>query len=426
MVVRIMLIFMLLCGQLAVAAGPKAPATPRPQSGTDPSFRDFVATNAIPTPDLAQQLGIGWVRSDLPWPLLEPQNGQFQWAAADATISKIEGMGLGFLPMVGYTPAWAASIPNNSKSAPKNPQDWTNFVDQLVARYSAAPYNLRYFQIWNEPTPQAGFFAGPPQQYIDQVYLPAAQVIRRHHCFVVFGGWPISNPASQFEQILNYHNAWQWTDIVDVHYMSVAGFEQLSNDWVRTGKCRGVWQSEMGYTTDPSYVPRNYLEALYWMLENGWSDPGRYKFFWFTLSSGGSDANNCLLKGGALTTQGIRLKVLNSVMGAGPLSVLNGVATQPALRPIPSGEASTALGFRVGQNRAVVAVILVNDSSTQTVSVQVPLPGRPASVQVVSSAGQARPIQGQFGGGRLTVNIPRSDLQLDGTSLIGYLQIDGI
>lgn len=424
MTVRISLILMLLSGQLAIAAGPKAPAVPKPQTGTDPTFRDFIGTNAVPSADVAQELGIGWVRSDFPWPLLEPQKGQFQWAGADATVKKIEGMGLQFLPMVGYTPGWAATDPKNAKSPPKNTQDWSDFVEQVVARYSAAPYNLRYFQIWNEPTPRAGFFTGTPEQYIDQVYLPAAQIIRKHHCFVVFGGWPISNPLPQYEQILNYHNAWQWTDIVDVHYMDPPGWKQLCADWVASGKCRGAWQTEVGYTSDTSFLPRVYLQAIYGALASGWTDPDQYKFFWYTLS-GGSDAARCLVAGGrALTVQGSRLKVLNDLLGGGSLSVLNGVTTRPAMQPL--GPSSKAMGFRVGQDRAVVAIVLLGDQSTQTVSVQVPVSKRPASVQIVSPAGDRRSIQSQFGGGRLTVNIPRGALQADGTCLIGYLQIDGI
>lgn len=423
MIVRIMLILMLLSGQLAMAAGPKL-AAPRPQSGADPTLRDFVGTNGIPTPETAQELGIGWVRSDIPWPILEPQKGHFNWGAADATVKKVEGMGLGFLPMVGYTPAWAAVDPKNAKSPPKDPQDWANFVEQLVARYSAAPYNLRYFQIWNEPTRAAGYFAGTPQQYIDQVYLPAARIIRRHNCYVVFGGWPVSNPLSQYEQILNYHNAWQWTDIVDVHYMPLPGWRQLCDEWVQSGKCRGIWQSEMGYTSDQSYVPHAYLFGLYVALSRGWTNPDQYKFFWFTLSSSGSDAPSCLLRSGALTAQGTRLKVLNDLLGGGDLSLLNGLTTRPSLPP--NGASSTALGFRVGQNRAVVGVLLINDRSTQVVSIQVPVPRRPTSTQVVSPTGESRPIPGQYAGGRLTVNIPRSDLQVNGGGLIGYLRIDGI
>lgn len=424
MTARIMLVAVL-CAFGAAAVGPKMPAAPRSQSGADPTFKDFVGTNGVPTSaETAQQFGIGWVRSDFPWPILEPKKGQFQWAAGDATVRKIQAMGLQFLPMVGYSPAWAATDPKNPKSAPKDTQDWTNFVEQLVAHYSAPPFNLRYFQIWNEPTQAAGFFIGKPQQYIDQVYLPAAQIIRRHHCYVVFGGWPLSNPLTQLEQILNYHNTWQWTDIIDVHYMPMPNWRQLCDDWVKTGKCRGVWQSEMGYTSDPASIPRTYLFGLYVALSRGWTDPNQYKFFWFTLSSTGSDAPGCLLKGNALTAQGTRLKVLNDLLGAGDLSVLNGITTRPALQP--NGTTSTVLGFKVGQDRAVVGVILVNDRSTQTVSVQVPLPRAPSSTQILSTTGEARPIQGQYSGGRLTVNIPRSDLQANGASLIGYLQIDGI
>lgn len=431
MIVRTMLIIMLLFEQAAMAAGPK-PARPKPQSGPDPTFRDFIGTNNIPTPDVAQQMGIGWVRSDLPWPNIEPQKGKWVWGGADGTIKKVEGMGLQFLPMVGYTPDWAAANPADKGKGPaKNPQDWTDFVEQVVARYSAPPYNLRYFQVWNEPTGKSGFFAGNNLQYVDLIYLPAAQIIRKHHCFVVFGGWPASNPVSQLDQTLNYHNAWQWTDIVDVHYLVVAPWLHLCDEWVKSGKCRGVWQSELGYSGDVTYLPRYYLEGLYGALQEGWTDPDQYKYFWFTLVGSGADANNCLTRpgpGGTLTptAHGIRLKVLNDVLGGGALSVLSGVSTQPPLGPVFSTVNDTALGFMVGQNRAVVALIVGRAAGARGISVQVPLPHQPSSMQVVSSTGDRRPITGQFRGGRLTVNVPAADLQAEPTCLIGYLQIDGI
>lgn len=431
MIARIMLIAIFLITPAAAPLAPKAPVAPRPQSGADPSFRDFVGTNGVPTAEMAQQMGIGWVRADLAWPNIEHQKGQFQWAAADNEIKQVEGMGLQFLATLDYSPAWAATDPKNPKSPPKNPQDWTNFVEQVVARYSAAPYNVRYFQVWNEPTPRAGFFTGTPEQFIDQIYLPAAQIIRRHHCFVVFGGWPSSNPLPQYEQTLNYHDAWRWTDIVDVHYLAVSAWAHLCTDWVKTGKCRGVWQTEIGATPDVSYLPRYYLEGLYGALGAPWTDPDQYKFFWFTFNLGGSDSAICLVKpsgggGLALTSHGVRLKVLNDVLGGGALSLLPGVSTRPSLPPSFTTVNSTALGFKVGESRAVVALILVKDQSTRAISVQVPLPHQPSSVELVDSIGGRRTLQGQYAGGRLTVNVPRDALHLEGVCLIGYLQMDGI
>ena len=58
--------------------------------------------------------------------------------------------GIGSLLLFGYTPIWNASVPGDTNSAPVDVEAWKRYVDAVVRKYSAPPYNLRYFQIWNE------------------------------------------------------------------------------------------------------------------------------------------------------------------------------------------------------------------------------------------------------------------------------------
>ncbi|CAB3776312.1 hypothetical protein LMG28614_00189 [Paraburkholderia ultramafica] len=103
--------------------------------------------------------------------------------------------GIGSLLLLGYSPRWNASVPGDSGSAPNDVEAWKRYVDAVVRKYSAPPYNLRYFQIWNEAAGklsggllQATFWHGPDfnadekrsgpyeramQDYVERIHIPA-------------------------------------------------------------------------------------------------------------------------------------------------------------------------------------------------------------------------------------------------------------
>ena len=99
----------------------------------------------------------------------------FSWAAAqreagvEPDFTEIDGLvelgaqnGVGILPVVLYTPDWAAKYPARHGSPPEFPEDYAAFVRRLVERYGPAgtfwaerpdlPVRpIRDWQIWNEP-----------------------------------------------------------------------------------------------------------------------------------------------------------------------------------------------------------------------------------------------------------------------------------
>src|SRR5215472_6431164 len=261
----------------------KMAAQPSPPPGSvEPSFRNFCGDNNVISAADAEKLRAGWVRIPFDWRKIEPRKGDWQWHDTDAAIEQAHAAGLEMLPDIGFTPGWAAQprragFPPNF-GPPATTADWEDFVEHLVSRYSAAPYNLRYFQIWNEPTREAGFWQGSDQQFADAVYIPAAKIIRSHHGFVVFGGWPDSGNLQRFNGLMNYHDLWRWTDIVDLHYKGLAEFKQFYSAWVANGKCRGIWQTEIGWTPELGFLGDVYSQHLYWMLQVGWSNPDEFKY----------------------------------------------------------------------------------------------------------------------------------------------------
>ena len=421
---------------LAAESGPPLPTARSLSKPADPTFRDFNGVNYLTPSEVTQQLGYGWVRDGLSWAGIEPQKGQWSWGPADQIVKNALDQKLGFLPLLAYTAPWAESTPGKDKSPPANVQDWEDFVEHVVSRYSSPPFNLRYFQVWNEPTIEAGFWLGTPRDYIDRVYLPAAKIIRRHNGFVVFGGWPLSNSLQQLDDVLAYHDAWRWTDILDIHYQNPPAFQHLYDKWIATGKCRGIWESEYGYAADPDYLPTTYVRLLNWALQTGWNDPNQYKLFWFASWGNAADRNNSLTMPigdvhFGLNTNGNELKTLNEVLGGGALVSFKQFASQPSMAPALANQSPSAIGFRVGGSRIVI-VLLVDRATLQrtaTISTQVSLSKRPQQVRLVSVSGNQKSLNVNYQNGMLSASVARADLPINCPNCrwaVGYIQIDGL
>lgn len=112
--------------------------------------------------DLAMAAGSGWARLNLPWDAIQPDNSsQFNWNAVAYTESQLKiaaANQLETILVVGTTPRWAAdpTEPNIScdilgKVDKNQYQKLAEFLRQVVWRYSQPPFNVRYFELWNEP-----------------------------------------------------------------------------------------------------------------------------------------------------------------------------------------------------------------------------------------------------------------------------------
>jgi hypothetical protein len=368
-----------------------------------PKFRDFVGTVYVPAPLVEKTLHVGWVRIPLYWSNIEPVQGVWKWNETDQLLRGVEARGLRILPMLAYTSGWAASVPGNSASPPKQIAYWANFVEEVVARYSKPPFSLRYFQIWNEPTSAAGFWAGTDEQFIDTVYIPAAKIVRTYHCYVVFGGWPASNSLQEFDRVLKYHDAWQWTDFLDIHYEGLPAWQYLYENWVKTGKCKGVWETEVGFTKDPDFISASYLSLLHWSLEVGWQREDEFKLFWYAAWGAGSDAPKCLSKNSGhgevvLTAQGRRLALLSKFLSGGPLSYFSDYA-------VNYGSLSgRSMGFKVGDG-ILIAVLSQRLSLRQRSQITVQLFATPRgrASMVVSQDGLLLDFKAKFAHERTSV-----------------------
>jgi hypothetical protein len=101
--------------------------------------------------------GASWLRRNaLLWSEVEPQEGARNWAAAAALEGELRlaaSRGLNPILIIRSTPAWAQARSGVACGAilPDKLPAFGAFMRDLVARYSKAPFKVRFYELWNEP-----------------------------------------------------------------------------------------------------------------------------------------------------------------------------------------------------------------------------------------------------------------------------------
>lgn len=130
----------------------------------DPPETVFGIEMASVTPqrglDLVLTSGTKWIRRNaLLWKDIEPiEGGGYNWDASSMQILEQEMINasqhdLNLILVVRASPRWATA-PYEADCAPVNPEKYAafaNFLAAAVERYSYAPYNVKYWEIGNEP-----------------------------------------------------------------------------------------------------------------------------------------------------------------------------------------------------------------------------------------------------------------------------------
>jgi len=118
--------------------------------------------------NLASQSGVNWVRIDaFDWSQIEPNNTNpsgYNWNAVDeASLKEASENGMNIIAIIRNTPSWAQKNPPYAcgpiiESALP---EFADFVREVVKRYSVPPYNIKYWELGNEPdvvrAPELGF-----------------------------------------------------------------------------------------------------------------------------------------------------------------------------------------------------------------------------------------------------------------------------
>jgi hypothetical protein len=297
-------------------AAPTALAATPPQSDQH-RITDLMGSNGWPPSDddvaVWKRMGLKWGRDsagpgqadspDSPMDVSKSGAGDVDLASV---ILRNNRNGIKSLIYLGYTTPWNAMVAGDTHSAPKNVRYWERYVEAVVKKYSAPPYNVKYFQIWNEACGEmangfheATFWHGPGhrndphesapylnamQDYVNRVHIPAARIIRKYHAYVVYGGWPDQGGLNNYFAWLEYNSPDQhakmidWVDYLDIHYLGVDDLEALYQRYGTSGKIRGIWQTEIGdaYLHNQNYLPEYYFDLAVWAMKRNWNDPNKY------------------------------------------------------------------------------------------------------------------------------------------------------
>jgi hypothetical protein len=103
------------------------------------------------------QAGATWVRRDgVNWAEIEPNKGDRNWTVLsdlETELVNADQNGLEVILVVSGTPGWAQAYLGFACGAikPEEYEAFAQFMKDLVARYSLPPYNVKYWEIWNEP-----------------------------------------------------------------------------------------------------------------------------------------------------------------------------------------------------------------------------------------------------------------------------------
>ena len=162
--------FALLCALAClVATGGSAQASVSANPQVISAVNGFSAWQLDPSqldPQLAAMAahGVGMVRSDAPWAVIEPQapgaaGHAWQWATTDAWVAQLATYHLTWEPILDYSVWWAKTCPGFC--APTSNDTYAAFAQAVAARYGAGgsfwsenpqlpSEPVQIFEIWNE------------------------------------------------------------------------------------------------------------------------------------------------------------------------------------------------------------------------------------------------------------------------------------
>ena len=123
--------------------------------------------------DPIAQAGSTWTRhSGLLWSDAEPVEGSLQWenaATLDQQLVDTSAAGLEVILIVRGMPEWAQAEGTLGYScgpiSPSKLGHFASFMFQVVSRYSQPPYNVSYYENWNEPDIEISVVPSPDSAY---------------------------------------------------------------------------------------------------------------------------------------------------------------------------------------------------------------------------------------------------------------------
>lgn len=122
-----------------------------PLGGVNVELQQYSPAEMSAELDRIAAAGFTWVRQSFLWQDIEPEPGQYAWAAYDTIVAAIDAHeSLQLVAVLDGTPPWArhSLAPDHPYAPPASVGDYTVFAGAVAARYARS---ITCYQIWDEP-----------------------------------------------------------------------------------------------------------------------------------------------------------------------------------------------------------------------------------------------------------------------------------
>ena len=206
------------------------------------------------------------VRTEVPWSLLEPQQGQIEPGAQaflDRLVADAAAANIGVIMVVDSTPCWASSAPSAllagckpladgaAKSwPPSDPATYATFVAYLARRYGP---HLAAIEVWNEPDQSnEDYFAGPDKAARYAAVLRAAYpAIKAADPSVPVLAGSLVGSNGAFLRLLYAAGIKGYYDGLSVHFytLTLGSLRSIREAQLAAGDTKPLWLDEFGWTS---------------------------------------------------------------------------------------------------------------------------------------------------------------------------------
>ncbi len=168
---------------------------PPPASSAQASFAYGIQVDPSADPDEIsghlRTLGIEWVKFQVSWKEMEPQETIRNWGEWDRLILAYHNAGFKILLSIVKAPDWArpASTDLSQDGPPADPQTYARFVGELAKRYKGG---VQAIEVWNEQNlaREGGGAPMPPGDYVALLSAAYQAIKTADPSIVVVSGGP--------------------------------------------------------------------------------------------------------------------------------------------------------------------------------------------------------------------------------------------
>jgi hypothetical protein len=282
--------------------------------------------------DSIETAGFGWVRFDISWATVQPNNSQtYNWSKYDNIVSIASRYHLRILAILDKTPTWAAPAGCKVDCETSFPLLFSDFAREAALRYQN---NINNWEIWNEEN-VSGFWSPSPSavQYANilKSTYPVIKSVEPNSTVLIGGlsaaGNSVSsiNPVS-FLQELYQDGAGKDFDAIGFHpYTFPSTPLSGNNGWsemsatspslrsvmvANADASKKIWITEYGAPTDgptaSSYVGETSQAqmALYAYIAAS-KEPWIGPLFWYTYQDSGTSTSTAQNFYGLVSASGV-------------------------------------------------------------------------------------------------------------------------